>query len=186
MWTQVLCSWILNSVSSKESESFAVHWKPFVPSCTPSIVVNEHLVTSDVNYLCLQPLINRILCINPLAKDPLRSLALIKCLKRLIFSREICLILLNVSHLKKMLECSDTLEQGFATFSLVHMHGGQVLSRVLLKNQSSIPPHEIRFIFKRAMIIKARCNLLIVRAISETRSMPPELAIANVGFVALD
>lgn len=64
-WRQIVGFWVLNSVSSEDSNPVGGDVYPFIPTSTPSIVVNVNLIVSNVCHLCFEPLINSVFCINP-------------------------------------------------------------------------------------------------------------------------
>ncbi len=77
-WRQIVRSWILNSLSSEYCDSRRVYTQPFIPSASPTIIMNENLIFSYFYNLCLQPLIYSILDIYPLPNFKM-SILKIKC-----------------------------------------------------------------------------------------------------------
>ena len=62
---KVIWLWILHCIGSKNSNLLRLFIKPFVPSCTPAVVMDKDCILSKVYDLGLQPLVNCVLNVKP-------------------------------------------------------------------------------------------------------------------------
>ena len=65
-WTHLYHINRLNCICMKKCNSLTIHVQPLIPDILPTIIMNKHLILSNINDLGLQPLPYRILNINPL------------------------------------------------------------------------------------------------------------------------
>jgi len=156
---------ILNSVRSKNSKPWGIKVNPFVPSNSPAIIVNKYLVVTLLHYLCLQPLVNSVLGINPHSNLKLPILQL-KLFTICIIPWVLCRMVMNctssisepsaLGHVESILRSNwvaianfwvhqalDILgcaTQHIKRFSLVEAHLLKVRPCILLEDQPPVAP----------------------------------------------
>lgn len=154
----------------KQSNSLRIYVYPLIPAIIPTIIVDKQLVISNINDLSLKPLFNSISRINPLPHKK-RALSQIehrqvrctfnlrRCASRYIPPQSI----LRCHHPKRL----QILIQRLQIVPFIDLHRVQNRPCILLENEHSVPPYEIRIIF---LDQEFRKNLRMDLAISLTMS----------------
>lgn len=156
-------------MSSEYSNSRRSNINPFIPSISPSIVVDKHLVVTNVGYLGFEPLVDSILSVNPLPNFELPVFKVKLPTVRKILWIFIWLLLLSLSISKppivefqkvfwfqcflvrhtrvhQALGVFDGSAQDVEAFSLVEPYLFQIVPCILLENKSSVSSQNRSFV----------------------------------------
>ena len=168
VWRQVVWLWVLNRVSPKDSEPWWVGIYPFIPSHAPSVIVNLNLIVSHFYYLSFKPLLDSVLDIKPSAyfEFPILGWKLLNVFEIIdVFTWILSLLLPKSSILVNRLyvlwflsvfvgqlsrnQALDIIHRSLEDiewFSLVEPYLLEIVTGVLLEDQTPIPPKDIRLI----------------------------------------